>query len=128
MASASVPRCTSVSWSCLGATVSPGAPPGPQNLVRSPMLPTLERAGCAVVPPLLSRAECPKPCSVWVTRLSLFVSPQACKVQSTPGLPSLARCGPPACPLLVSPHPPLRNLPIGVSQIPPSPPRLCTFL
>lgn len=31
--------CTSVSWSCLGATVSPGAPPGPQNLLRSPMLP-----------------------------------------------------------------------------------------
>lgn len=33
-------RCLgSVSWSCLGATVSPGAPPGPQNLVRSPVLP-----------------------------------------------------------------------------------------
>ncbi|NWI86937.1 IF4G3 factor, partial [Pitta sordida] len=43
------------------------------------------------------------------------VSGSACKVQSTPGLPSLARCGPPACPLLVSPHPPLRNLPIGLN-------------
>ncbi|PKK24173.1 eukaryotic translation initiation factor 4 gamma, 3, partial [Columba livia] len=36
------------------------------------------------------------------------VSGSACKVQSNPGLPSLARCGSPACPLLVSPHPPLR--------------------
>ncbi|XP_062449435.1 eukaryotic translation initiation factor 4 gamma 3 isoform X8 [Rhea pennata] len=42
------------------------------------------------------------------------VSGSACKVQSNPGLPSLARCGSPACPLLVSPHPPLRNLPIGL--------------
>ncbi|NXU90368.1 IF4G3 factor, partial [Xiphorhynchus elegans] len=45
------------------------------------------------------------------------VSGSACKVQSTPGLPSLARCGPPACPLLVSPHPPLRNLPIGLLNV-----------
>uniref|UniRef100_A0A8C5JBV6 Eukaryotic translation initiation factor 4 gamma 3 n=1 Tax=Junco hyemalis TaxID=40217 RepID=A0A8C5JBV6_JUNHY len=43
----------------------------------------------------------------------------ACKVQSTPGLPSLARCGPPSCPLLVSPHPPLRNLPIGLLNVGP---------
>ncbi|NXE14827.1 IF4G3 factor, partial [Lophotis ruficrista] len=43
----------------------------------------------------------------------------ACKVQSSPGLPSLARCGSPACPLLVSPHPPLRNLPIGLLNVGP---------
>ncbi|NXN84194.1 IF4G3 factor, partial [Bombycilla garrulus] len=47
------------------------------------------------------------------------MSGSACKVQSTPGLPSLARCGPPACPLLVSPHPPLRNLPIGLLNVGP---------
>ncbi|NWW06064.1 IF4G3 factor, partial [Oreocharis arfaki] len=47
------------------------------------------------------------------------VSGSACKVQSSPGLPSLARCGPPACPLLVSPHPPLRNLPIGLLNVGP---------
>ncbi|XP_027548934.1 eukaryotic translation initiation factor 4 gamma 3 isoform X6 [Neopelma chrysocephalum] len=47
------------------------------------------------------------------------VSGSACKVQSNPGLPSLARCGPPACPLLVSPHPPLRNLPIGLLNVGP---------
>ncbi|XP_025059416.1 eukaryotic translation initiation factor 4 gamma 3 isoform X16 [Alligator sinensis] len=41
------------------------------------------------------------------------VSGSACKMQSNPGLPSLARCGTPACPLLVSSHPPLRNLPMG---------------
>ncbi|XP_054373105.1 eukaryotic translation initiation factor 4 gamma 3 isoform X13 [Molothrus ater] len=46
-------------------------------------------------------------------------SGSACKVQSTPGLPSLARCGPPSCPLLVSPHPPLRNLPIGLLNVGP---------
>ncbi|XP_071623376.1 eukaryotic translation initiation factor 4 gamma 3 isoform X1 [Heliangelus exortis] len=43
----------------------------------------------------------------------------ACKVQSNPGLPSLARCGSPACPLLVSPHPPLRNLPTGLLNVGP---------
>ncbi|XP_054031914.1 eukaryotic translation initiation factor 4 gamma 3 [Dryobates pubescens] len=43
----------------------------------------------------------------------------ACKVQSSPGLPSLARCGSPACPLLVSPHPPLRNLPLGLLNVGP---------
>ncbi|NXC38099.1 IF4G3 factor, partial [Penelope pileata] len=43
----------------------------------------------------------------------------ACKVQSNPGLPSQARCGSPACPLLVSPHPPLRNLPIGLLNVGP---------
>uniref|UniRef100_A0A8B9GRN8 Eukaryotic translation initiation factor 4 gamma 3 n=1 Tax=Amazona collaria TaxID=241587 RepID=A0A8B9GRN8_9PSIT len=43
----------------------------------------------------------------------------ACKVQSNPGLPSLARCGSPACPLLVSPHPPLRNLPLGLLNVGP---------
>ncbi|NWR72679.1 IF4G3 factor, partial [Centropus unirufus] len=43
----------------------------------------------------------------------------ACKVQSNPGLPSLARCGSPACPLLVAPHPPLRNLPIGLLNVGP---------
>ncbi|XP_074916394.1 eukaryotic translation initiation factor 4 gamma 3 isoform X15 [Chelonoidis abingdonii] len=37
----------------------------------------------------------------------------ACKVQNNPGMPSVARCGTPACPLLVSSHPPLRNLQIG---------------
>ncbi|XP_009081479.1 PREDICTED: eukaryotic translation initiation factor 4 gamma 3, partial [Acanthisitta chloris] len=47
------------------------------------------------------------------------MSGSACKVQSNPGLPSLARCGPPACPLLVSPHPPLRNLPIGLLNVGP---------
>ncbi|NWS62139.1 IF4G3 factor, partial [Chunga burmeisteri] len=47
------------------------------------------------------------------------VSGSACKVQSNPGLPSLARCGSPACPLLVSPHPPLRNLPIGLLNVGP---------
>ncbi|NWY95135.1 IF4G3 factor, partial [Loxia curvirostra] len=47
------------------------------------------------------------------------MSGSACKVQSTPGLPSLARCGPPSCPLLVSPHPPLRNLPIGLLNVGP---------
>ncbi|NWU86413.1 IF4G3 factor, partial [Onychorhynchus coronatus] len=47
------------------------------------------------------------------------VSGSACKVQSNSGLPSLARCGPPACPLLVSPHPPLRNLPIGLLNVGP---------
>nr|XP_056721138.1 eukaryotic translation initiation factor 4 gamma 3 [Euleptes europaea] len=43
----------------------------------------------------------------------------ACKVQPPPGLQSLARCGPPACPLLVSSHPPLRNLPIGLLNVGP---------
>nr|XP_009666060.1 PREDICTED: eukaryotic translation initiation factor 4 gamma 3 isoform X10 [Struthio camelus australis] len=47
------------------------------------------------------------------------VSGSACKVQNNPGLPSLARCGSPACPLLVSPHPPLRNLPIGLLNVGP---------
>ncbi|XP_063210033.1 eukaryotic translation initiation factor 4 gamma 3 isoform X14 [Chroicocephalus ridibundus] len=47
------------------------------------------------------------------------VAGSACKVQSNPGLPSLARCGSPACPLLVSPHPPLRNLPIGLLNVGP---------
>ncbi|NXO01533.1 IF4G3 factor, partial [Rhinopomastus cyanomelas] len=47
------------------------------------------------------------------------VSGSACKVQSNPGLPSLARCSSPACPLLVSPHPPLRNLPIGLLNVGP---------
>ncbi|NXW62524.1 IF4G3 factor, partial [Eurystomus gularis] len=47
------------------------------------------------------------------------VSGSACKVQSNPGLPSPARCGSPACPLLVSPHPPLRNLPIGLLNVGP---------
>nr|XP_048681358.1 eukaryotic translation initiation factor 4 gamma 3 isoform X35 [Caretta caretta] len=44
---------------------------------------------------------------------------QACKVQNNPGLPSVARCGTPACPLLVSSHPPLRNLPIGLLNVGP---------
>lgn len=39
MADASDPGCTSVSWSCLGATVSLGALPVPHNLVRWPVLP-----------------------------------------------------------------------------------------
>uniref|UniRef100_A0A8D0G9C0 Eukaryotic translation initiation factor 4 gamma 3 n=1 Tax=Sphenodon punctatus TaxID=8508 RepID=A0A8D0G9C0_SPHPU len=43
----------------------------------------------------------------------------ACKVQNNPGLPSLARCGTPACPLLVSSHPPLRNLQIGLLNVGP---------
>ncbi|XP_053864963.1 eukaryotic translation initiation factor 4 gamma 3 isoform X5 [Malaclemys terrapin pileata] len=43
----------------------------------------------------------------------------ACKVQNNPGLPSVARCGTPACPLLVSSHPPLRNLPIGLLNVGP---------
>ncbi|XP_077167495.1 eukaryotic translation initiation factor 4 gamma 3 isoform X4 [Paroedura picta] len=43
----------------------------------------------------------------------------ACKVQPPPGLQSLARCGAPACPLLVSSHPPLRNLPIGLLNVGP---------
>ncbi|XP_015268103.1 PREDICTED: eukaryotic translation initiation factor 4 gamma 3 isoform X2 [Gekko japonicus] len=43
----------------------------------------------------------------------------ACKVQPPPGLQSLARCGTPACPLLVSSHPPLRNLPIGLLNVGP---------
>ncbi|XP_075762851.1 eukaryotic translation initiation factor 4 gamma 3 isoform X6 [Pelodiscus sinensis] len=43
----------------------------------------------------------------------------ACKVQHNPGLPSLARCGTPACPLLISSHPPLRNLPIGLLNVGP---------
>ncbi|NWJ06126.1 IF4G3 factor, partial [Crypturellus undulatus] len=47
------------------------------------------------------------------------VAGSACKVQSNPGLPPLARCGSPACPLLVSPHPPLRNLPIGLLNVGP---------
>ncbi|XP_055562389.1 eukaryotic translation initiation factor 4 gamma 3 isoform X14 [Falco biarmicus] len=47
------------------------------------------------------------------------VAGSACKVQSNPGLPSLARCGSPACPLLVSPHPPLRNLPLGLLNVGP---------
>ncbi|NXW37263.1 IF4G3 factor, partial [Phaetusa simplex] len=47
------------------------------------------------------------------------VAGSACKVQSNPGLPSLARCGSPACPLLVAPHPPLRNLPIGLLNVGP---------
>ncbi|XP_048375119.1 eukaryotic translation initiation factor 4 gamma 3 isoform X3 [Sphaerodactylus townsendi] len=42
----------------------------------------------------------------------------ACKVQPPPGLQSLARCGTPACPLLVS-HPPLRNLSIGLLNVGP---------
>ncbi|NXG78968.1 IF4G3 factor, partial [Baryphthengus martii] len=51
------------------------------------------------------------------------VSGSACKVQSNPGLPSLARCGSPACPLLVSPHPPLRNLPLGLLNVGPRRPQ-----
>ncbi|XP_063001331.1 eukaryotic translation initiation factor 4 gamma 3 isoform X4 [Elgaria multicarinata webbii] len=43
----------------------------------------------------------------------------ACKVQPPPGLPSLARCGPPACPLLVTSHPQLRNLQIGLLNVGP---------
>uniref|UniRef100_A0A8C8VJU1 Eukaryotic translation initiation factor 4 gamma 3 n=1 Tax=Pelusios castaneus TaxID=367368 RepID=A0A8C8VJU1_9SAUR len=43
----------------------------------------------------------------------------ACKVQNNPGLPSLSRCGTPACPLLVSSHPPLRNLSIGLLNVGP---------
>uniref|UniRef100_A0A8D2JL72 Eukaryotic translation initiation factor 4 gamma 3 n=1 Tax=Varanus komodoensis TaxID=61221 RepID=A0A8D2JL72_VARKO len=43
----------------------------------------------------------------------------ACKVQPPPGLQSLARCGPPACPLLVSSHPQLRNLQIGLLNVGP---------
>ncbi|XP_050787094.1 eukaryotic translation initiation factor 4 gamma 3 isoform X5 [Gopherus flavomarginatus] len=43
----------------------------------------------------------------------------ACKVQNNPGMPSVARCGTPACPLLVSSHPPLRNLPIGLLNVGP---------
>ncbi|XP_013925281.1 PREDICTED: eukaryotic translation initiation factor 4 gamma 3 [Thamnophis sirtalis] len=42
----------------------------------------------------------------------------ACKVQPPPGLPSGTRCGTPACPLLVSSHPQLRNLQIGVRSLP----------
>ncbi|XP_033015267.1 eukaryotic translation initiation factor 4 gamma 3 isoform X12 [Lacerta agilis] len=41
----------------------------------------------------------------------------ACKVQPPPGLQPLARCGPPACPLLVSSHPQLRNLTIGLLNV-----------
>nr|XP_032618521.1 eukaryotic translation initiation factor 4 gamma 3 [Chelonoidis abingdonii]XP_032618524.1 eukaryotic translation initiation factor 4 gamma 3 [Chelonoidis abingdonii]XP_032618525.1 eukaryotic translation initiation factor 4 gamma 3 [Chelonoidis abingdonii] len=44
---------------------------------------------------------------------------QACKVQNNPGMPSVARCGTPACPLLVSSHPPLRNLQIGLLNVGP---------
>uniref|UniRef100_A0ABM5EK24 Eukaryotic translation initiation factor 4 gamma 3 isoform X3 n=1 Tax=Pogona vitticeps TaxID=103695 RepID=A0ABM5EK24_9SAUR len=47
----------------------------------------------------------------------------ACKVQPPPGLPSLARCGPPACPLLVSPHPQLRSLQIGLMNVGPRRPQ-----
>ncbi|XP_061456775.1 eukaryotic translation initiation factor 4 gamma 3 isoform X10 [Rhineura floridana] len=43
----------------------------------------------------------------------------ACKVQPPPGLQPLARCGPPACPLLVSSHPQLRNLAIGLLNVGP---------
>ncbi|XP_054857685.1 eukaryotic translation initiation factor 4 gamma 3 isoform X2 [Eublepharis macularius] len=43
----------------------------------------------------------------------------ACKMQPPPGLQPLARCGTPACPLLVSSHPPLRNLPIGLLNVGP---------
>ncbi|XP_074916375.1 eukaryotic translation initiation factor 4 gamma 3 isoform X2 [Chelonoidis abingdonii] len=43
----------------------------------------------------------------------------ACKVQNNPGMPSVARCGTPACPLLVSSHPPLRNLQIGLLNVGP---------
>uniref|UniRef100_A0A803TAZ0 Eukaryotic translation initiation factor 4 gamma 3 n=1 Tax=Anolis carolinensis TaxID=28377 RepID=A0A803TAZ0_ANOCA len=43
----------------------------------------------------------------------------ASKVQPPPGLPSLARCSPPTCPLLVSPHPQLRNLQIGLLNVGP---------
>ncbi|XP_060115630.1 eukaryotic translation initiation factor 4 gamma 3 [Heteronotia binoei] len=43
----------------------------------------------------------------------------ACKVQPPAGLQPLARCGTPACPLLVSSHPPLRNLPIGLLNVGP---------
>ncbi|KAJ7306509.1 hypothetical protein JRQ81_009865 [Phrynocephalus forsythii] len=45
------------------------------------------------------------------------------KVQPPPGIPSLARCGPPACPLLVSPHPQLRNLQIGLLNVGPRRPQ-----
>ncbi|XP_026571565.1 eukaryotic translation initiation factor 4 gamma 3-like isoform X2 [Pseudonaja textilis] len=41
----------------------------------------------------------------------------ACKVQPPPGLPSGTRCGTPACPLLVSSHPQLRNLQIGMLNV-----------
>ncbi|XP_039223687.1 eukaryotic translation initiation factor 4 gamma 3 isoform X6 [Crotalus tigris] len=43
----------------------------------------------------------------------------ACKVQPPPGLPSGTRCGTPACPLLVSSHPQLRNLQIGLLNVGP---------
>ncbi|XP_025028212.1 eukaryotic translation initiation factor 4 gamma 3 isoform X13 [Python bivittatus] len=43
----------------------------------------------------------------------------ACKVQPPPGLPPGARCGTPACPLLVSSHPQLRSLQIGLLNVGP---------
>lgn len=55
--------------------------------------------------------------AAWAEWLPSFLRSflQACKVQPPPGLPSSTRCGTPACPLLVSSHPQLRNLQIGVS-------------
>ncbi|XP_066493460.1 eukaryotic translation initiation factor 4 gamma 3 isoform X3 [Tiliqua scincoides] len=43
----------------------------------------------------------------------------ACKMQPAAGLQSLTRCGPPACPLLVSTHPSVRNLPLGLLNVGP---------
>uniref|UniRef100_A0A8C3TA10 Eukaryotic translation initiation factor 4 gamma 3 n=1 Tax=Chelydra serpentina TaxID=8475 RepID=A0A8C3TA10_CHESE len=50
---------------------------------------------------------------------SFWTSKECYTVQNNPGLPSVARCGTPACPLLVSSHPPLRNLPIGLLNVGP---------
>lgn len=56
MADASVTGCTSVSWSWLSATVSLGALPGPQNLVRSLVLPAFRtcRLCCGASSPVMS--------------------------------------------------------------------------
>ncbi|KAJ6656846.1 hypothetical protein lerEdw1_003177 [Lerista edwardsae] len=45
--------------------------------------------------------------------ISDVVLDKACKVPPSAGLQSLPRCGPAACPLLVSAHPSVRNLPLG---------------
>lgn len=101
-----------------------GAVPRQCCSLRSPSLAMFSDAavGCRLCPALSVFLR-----GTSVTPLLLFLFSQACKVQSGPGLPSLARCGSPACPLLVSPHPPLRNLPIGVSLIPPSFPVFAPF-
>lgn len=117
---------TSLSSSSFAVAVCLGARRGPEAVLLFEVTIACHAQRCCSGLQVVPGAVGPS-CGTSVTPLLLFLFSQACKVQSSPGLPSLARCGSPACPLLVSPHPPLRNLPIGVSHIPPSFPIFAPF-